>query len=525
MTINPILLEVFKNRFSSICEEMGMVLTRTAFSSNIKERRDLSCAVFSPQAEMIAQAAHIPVHLGSMPLSVQAAVQDTELDEIQEGDMVMLNDPFQGGTHLPDITLVAPVFSGGDRPLFFVASRAHHSDIGGMSPGSMPLSTSLYQEGVIIPPVKIMRRGRIERQILRLLLKNVRTPGEREGDLSAQIMANLAGITRLRELTEKYGPELVQSYGNTLVDYSERMMQETIASIPEGIYRFEDFLDDDGQGVAGIPLRLELKVQGSTAGLDFTASADQVKGSVNAVRAITMSCVLYVFRCLVKQDIPANSGCLRPIRVHTRPGSVLDALHPAAVAGGNVETSQRIVDVILGALSRAIPDRIPAASQGTMNNVTIGGVDPRRGKTFTYYETLAGGMGASCKHHGESGVHSHMTNTLNTPVEALEHTYPFRVLAYGLRAGSGGRGRFCGGQGIYRHTKVLVPCEVTVLSDRRRTGPYGLKDGEQGMPGENLVRLDGRWHTRPGKFREVLNPGDELIISTPGGGGYGSAGD
>ncbi|RQD75779.1 hydantoinase B/oxoprolinase family protein [Desulfonatronospira sp. MSAO_Bac3] len=525
MTINPILLEVFKNRFSSICEEMGMVLTRTAFSSNIKERRDLSCAVFSPQAEMIAQAAHIPVHLGSMPLSVQAAVQDTELDVIQQGDVVMLNDPFQGGTHLPDITLVAPVFAGGDRPLFFVANRAHHSDIGGMSPGSMPLSTSLYQEGVIIPPVKIMRRGRMEKHILRLLLKNVRTPGEREGDLSAQVMANFTGIARLEEIIDRYGPELVHNYGQALIDYSERMMQKTIASIPDGTYRFEDFLDDDGQGAAGIPLRLELSVQGSTAGLDFTASADQVKGSVNAVRAITMSCVLYVLRCLVNEDILANSGCLRPVKVHTRPGSVLDALHPGAVAGGNVETSQRIVDVILGALSRAIPERIPAASQGTMNNVTIGVVDPRSGRAFTYYETLAGGMGASCRHHGESGVHSHMTNTLNTPVEALEHTYPFRVLAYGLRTGSGGRGRFCGGQGIYRHMQVLVPCEVTVLSDRRRTGPYGLKDGRQGMPGENRVRLDGQWHSRPGKFREVLSTGDELIISTPGGGGYGAAED
>ena len=525
MAINPILLEVFKNRFSSICEEMGMVLTRTAFSSNIKERRDLSCAVFSPQAEMIAQAAHIPVHLGSMPLSVQAAVQDSGLDAIQEGDMVMLNDPFQGGTHLPDITMVAPVFAGGDRPLFYVANRAHHSDIGGMSPGSMPLSTSLYQEGMIIPPVKIMRRGRIENEILKLLLKNVRTPGEREGDLSAQLMANLAGITRLGELIDKYGPKLVQSYGSALMDYSERMMQETIASIPDGTYRFEDFLDDDGQDAAMIPVSLEMKVQGKTASLDFTASADQVRGSVNAVRAITMSCVLYVFRCLVKQDIPANSGCLRPVKVHTRPGSVLDALHPAAVAGGNVETSQRIVDVILGALSRAIPERIPAASQGTMNNVTIGGVDPHSGKAFTYYETLAGGMGASCAHHGENGVHSHMTNTLNTPVEALEHTYPFQVQAYGLRSGSGGRGRFRGGQGLYRQMQVLGPCEVTVLSDRRSTRPYGLESGEPGMPGENRVSLKGEWHARPGKFREVLSAGDQVFISTPGGGGYGGAED
>jgi len=517
-SLNPVLLEVFKNRFASICEEMGMALVRTAFSPNIKERRDLSCAVFSREAEMIAQAAHIPVHLGSMPLSVQAATQAVSM---QEGDMVMLNDPFQGGTHLPDITLVAPVFAGGRCPLFYAANRAHHSDMGGMSPGSMPLSSSIHQEGVIIPPMKIVRQGMIREDVLELILKNVRTPQERRGDLSAQIMANITGIKRLQELVHKYGPGQVQDYGSALMDYSERITREVIAAIPDGTYRFTDYLDDDGHVEHMIPISLELKIQEDQVYLDFSRSADQVAGCVNAVRSITMSCALYVFRCLAMQDIPANSGCLRPLRVKTRHGSVLDARHPAAVAGGNVETAQRIVDVILGALSRAVPDRIPAASQGTMNNVAIGGENPADGQVFTYYETLAGGMGACSSLNGASAVHSHMTNTLNTPVEALEHSFPFRIHRYKVRRGSGGKGEFSGGEGLERELEVLVPCEVTVLSERRAFRPYGLEGGLPGAAGENMVIIQGKLRSMPGKFKVILSPGDRLLIKTPGGGGYG----
>ncbi len=511
------LLEVFKNRFSSICEEMGVTLTRTAFSSNIKERRDLSCAVFSSQAEMIAQAAHIPVHLGSMPLSVQAAIQEVDM---REGDMVMLNDPFQGGTHLPDITLVAPVFAGGEGPLFYVANRAHHSDIGGVAPGSMPLSTSIYQEGMIVPASRIVSRGKVQEDVLGLILANVRTPQERRGDFSAQIMANHTGIKRLKELMDKYGPGEVEAYGEALMDYASSMMQEAISGIRDGEYSFTDYLEDDGQGNSNLPISLTLAVDGDSARLDFTASADQVPGCVNAVRAITLSCVLYVFRCLLDQEVPANSGCLRPIRVDTRPGSMLDALHPAAVAGGNVETAQRIVDVVLGALARAVPEKIPAASQGTMNNLAVGGMEPQAGRAFTYYETLAGGMGASEQGDGESAVHSHMTNTLNTPVEALEHGYPLRIHAYSVRRDSGGKGVYTGGDGVIRELEVLAPCEVTVLSERRVVGPYGLLGGLPGKIGENQVRLQGKWHERPGKFREELAPGDRLLLKTPGGGGY-----
>ncbi len=518
MSINPILLEVFKNRFSSICEEMGVALTRTSFSSNIKERRDLSCALFSRDAQMVAQAAHIPVHLGSMPLSVKAVIESIDLDD---GDMVMLNDPFRGGTHLPDITLVAPVFSDGKKPVFYVANRAHHSDVGGMSSGSMPLSGSIFQEGMIIPPVKIMEKGGIRQDIMSIVLSNVRTPVEREGDFSAQIMANITGVKRTRELIDRYGQGLVLDYAGALMDYSALMIRKTISKIPDGVYSFTDHLDDDGQGKSMIPISLNLIINGEEAVLDFSASSDQVPGCVNAVRSITLSCVLYVFRCLVQDDIPANSGCLRPLKVITRPGSIVDALFPSAVAGGNVETSQRIVDVILGALAKAMPGKIPAASQGTMNNTAIGGTNIRTGRAFTYYETIAGGMGASSAGDGQSAAHSHMTNTLNTPVEALEHSFPFLVRQYGLRYGSGGTGSHLGGDGLVREIEVLAPCEVTVLSERRLTFPYGLAGGKPGMCGQNKIFRNKEWIQMPGKFQEKLKPGDRLLIMTPGGGGYG----
>jgi N-methylhydantoinase B len=521
MEINPILLEVFKNRFASISEEMGVTLTRTAFSPNIKERRDLSCAVFDEQGEMVAQAAHIPVHLGSMPLSVQAAIRHQDM---REGDMVILNDPFQGGTHLPDITIVAPVFAGGgDKPTFFVANRAHHSDVGGMSSGSMPLSTTLYQEGIIIPPLKIMRGGELDRSLMGLILNNVRTPVEREGDFSAQIMANTTGVRRIRELIDKYDLDTVRRYARGLTDYSETVTRKSIAALPDGDYEFTDFMDDDGLGSEEIPISLTLSVQGDSARLDFSRTADQVAGSINAVRSITLSAVLYVFRSLVLQDIPTNGGCIRPIEVVTRKGSLVDARFPAPVAGGNVETSQRIVDVILGALAQALPERIPAASQGTMNNIAMGGVDERTGSPFSYYETLAGGMGASAAGNGESAVHSHMTNTLNTPVEALEHSYPLRVVRYGVRRDSGGPGRFRGGDGIVREIEATSASEITVLSERRRKGPYGLNGAGSGRPGSNSILRDGRTEQMPGKFRANLNKGDRVRIETPGGGGYGSA--
>ncbi len=518
MTVNPILMQVFKNRFASICEEMGVTLNRTAFSPNIKERRDFSCAIFDAAGEMIAQAAHIPVHLGSMPLSVRAAIDGCRFEA---GDMVMLNNPFQGGTHLPDITIVAPVFLDGPEPAYYVANRAHHADVGGMTSGSMPLSTSIFQEGIIISPLKIVERGAVDCKIMGFLNTNVRTPIEREGDFAAQIMANLTGIQRTLELLKKYGLDAVNFYAGSLKDYAERVMRATIESIPDGHYRFTDVLDGDGVGTEQIAIRLQMRVAGNLVRLDFSESDPQVAGSVNAVRAITLSAVLYVFRSLIREDVPTNAGCLRPMEIITKPGTIVDAQFPAAVAGGNVETSQRIVDVLLGALSAALPDIIPAASQGTMNNVTIGGVDLRTGKPFAYYETLGGGVGATAFNHGESAVHSHMTNTLNTPIEALEFAYPLQVTEYSIRKGSGGKGRFAGGDGLVREIRLLSDAEVTVLSERRVNAPYGLAGGAPGQPGKNTLVKKGQTQDMPGKFSVRLRAGDLVRIETPGGGGYG----
>ncbi len=518
MSTNPILMQVFKNRFAAIAEEMGVTLNRTAFSPNIKERRDFSCALFDASGDMIAQAAHIPVHLGSMPLSVKAAIASQTLNE---GDMVMLNNPFAGGTHLPDITLVAPVYVGQDQPIYYVANRAHHADVGGMTAGSMPLSTTLYQEGVIISPLKIVEQGKIDEKLMSFLLANVRTPIEREGDFSAQIMANRIGIRRTAELIEKYGQETVNLYAESLNQHSEAILRNTIAAIPDGRYHFSDSMDDDGMNSQNITIVLQLDIIGDEAVLDFSASAPQVSGSINAVYAITLSAALYVFRGLVKDDITTNAGCLRPLKVITREGTIVDATFPAAVAGGNVETSQRIVDVILGALAQAIPQRVPAASQGTMNNTTIGGIDPRSGLTFAYYETLAGGAGASIGNPGESAMHTHMTNTLNTPIEALEYSYPLQVTEYSIRQDSGGNGQSKGGEGLVREIKMLTDAEVTILSERRVLRPYGLAGGKPAATGKNQIIADGQCQQMPGKFSRKLAKGDMLRIETPGGGGYG----
>jgi N-methylhydantoinase B len=520
MNVNPILLEVFKNRFSSIAEEMGVTLMRTGFSPNIKERRDFSCAIFNETGEMIAQAAHIPVHLGSMPLSVQAAIATVPMGE---GDMVILNDPFKGGTHLPDITLVAPVYADGDSPAFYVANRAHHADVGGMSAGSMPIASSLFQEGIIIPPLKFVEKGKVDPKLLGFFLNNVRTPVEREGDFAAQVMANITGIRRTGELISKYDLETSAFYGRALIDYAEAVTRRTIAAIPDGCYEFEDRMDDDGLSDRPVLIRVRITVHGDSATLDFSDADPQTKGSINAVRAITLSAALYVFRSLIRQDIPTNAGGLRPLEVITRKGSIVDAVFPAAVAGGNVETSQRIVDVILGALAQALPDKIPAASQGTMNNITIGGHDPRKGKPFAYYETLGGGMGGSASGPGESAVHSHMTNTLNTPIEALEYAYPFLVTEYAIRRGTGGAGKHPGGSGLVREIRLLAEAEVTVLSERRRYRPYGLHGGGEGRPGANIVERNGNKEQMKSKFSTNLGAGDSIRIETPGGGGFGEA--
>jgi len=518
---DPVQLEIFKSLFHSIAEEMGATLKRTAFSPNIKERRDYSCAVFDARGDVVAQGDHMPVHLGSMPLSVKAAIESRE---IGPGDVVILNDPYRGGTHLPDVTLVSGVFYK-RRLLFYVASRAHQSDIGGMSPGSMPLAEEIYQEGLRIPPVKIMTGGKINRDIWEIILLNVRTPDEREGDLAAMLGANNTGERRLMEIVEKYGAREVDRYVSEILNYSERMTRHAISAIPDGTYEAEDFLDNDGISDRPIAIRVKIRIRGDRAIIDFSASDRQAEGSVNAVYAITASVVFYVFRTLVGVSIPSNAGGMRPLEIIAPEGTIVNARPPAAVCGGNVETSQRIVDVLYKCLSEALPDRIPAASQGTMNNVTFGGIDPRTGEAVAYYETVSGGMGARPTMDGLSGVHTHMTNSLNTPVEALEHAYPIRIQRYSLRPDSGGRGKWRGGDGIVRRIQFLTKAKITVLSDRRRFSPYGLQGGEPAAPGSNtLIRVNGNQEQLPSKVTTWVEPGDILLIETPGGGGWGKMG-
>jgi N-methylhydantoinase B/oxoprolinase/acetone carboxylase alpha subunit len=527
LRIDPIAFDVFTNLFVSVAEEMGVTLCRTSFSPNIKERLDYSCAIYDAAGETIAQGDHMPVHLGAMPLSVRAAI---DRGPMAPGDVVVLNDPFRGGTHLPDVTMVSPVFlaaSGGGgrarRPAFYVANRAHHSDVGGMSPGSMPLAREIYQEGLIIPPVTLVRRGRLADDVLALVLANVRTPDEREGDLTAQIAANHVGERRLREIVAGHGRDTVAAYAAAVQDHTERVLRATIAGIPDGDYAFEDRLDDDGFGTGPIAIRARVRIDGDGAEVDFTGSDPQTTGGVNANFAITLSATLYAFRCLVREDVLYNAGIGRAVQVVAPEGTIVNAVRPSAVAGGNVEASQRITDVVLGALAQAMPGRLPAASQGTMNNVTLGGRHPGTGQPFAYYETIGGGMGARPGLDGISGVHTHMSNTRNTPIEAIEHYLPVRVRQYALRAGSGGTGRWRGGDGIVREYEALTETEVTVLSDRRAGAPYGAQGGGPGQPGRNTLIRGGVGTVLPGKVRLTLAPGDRLRIESPGGGGYGSA--
>jgi N-methylhydantoinase B len=480
----------------------------------------------------------MPVHLGSMPMAVASALGQIDL---QPGDVVALNDPYAGGTHLPDVTLVAAVFAGTTddrrpatvknrpvrrrsaviRPLFYVANRAHHADIGGATPGSMGMATDIYGEGLCIPPIRLVRNGELDEDVMRLILANVRSHDERRGDFQAQIGSLRTGARRLLEIVERRGARETADYATHLIEYSARLMRHVLDSIPDGNYEAEDALDDDGITNEPVPIKVRITIKGARARVDFTGSAPQVSGPINAVEAITVSAVSYVFRCLLEGDVPASAGLMGPIEVVAPKGTVVNAVHPAAVAGGNVETSQRIVDVVFKALARAIPGRIPAASQGTMNNLTIGGIDPRTGREFSYYETVAGGMGARPALDGMSAVHTHMTNSLNTPAEALEYAYPLRVREYRIRKGSGGKGKQKGGDGVVREIETLAPARMSLLADRRKHGPYGLSEGDDGKPGSAAIIRDGRARKIGSKGSWELEAGDRVRIETPGGGGYG----
>jgi N-methylhydantoinase B/oxoprolinase/acetone carboxylase alpha subunit len=518
----PLVLGVFRDLFVAVTEEMAAVLQRTAYSPNIVERRDHSCAMYDALGRTLAMGDHMPVHLGSMPLAVAAA---REALRLAPGDVVVVNDPYAGGTHLPDLTLIQGMWLDPEGlPAYFIANRAHHADVGGRQPGSMALSQDLYEEGVVLPPVRLVAGGRRVEPTWCHLLSAVRTPEEREGDLAAQLASLATGERRLRALLERHGRETVDRMGRELLAYSERAVRALLHEIPDGRYVFGDVLDDDGFASNEQPIRVAIEIEGDGARIDFAGTASAVVGPLNANPAIVRSAVLYVLRCLLREDAPANDGLLAPVEIVIPAGSLLDARWPHAVAGGNVETSQRVVDVLLGALAEALPDRIPAASQGTMNNVAIGG-SRADGRPFTYYETVAGGAGGHPARAGASAIHVHMTNSLNTPIESLERTLPVRVRRYAIRGGSGGAGRRPGGDGLIREIEALSPLEVTLLADRRLRGPWGLAGGGPGSPGKDLV-VDRQGTARrvASKGRLHLRPGERLIIESPGGGGWGDGG-
>tara|TARA_B110000091_G_scaffold37694_1_gene40530 strand:- start:203 stop:1762 length:1560 start_codon:yes stop_codon:yes gene_type:complete len=510
--MNPIELKLFSSRVSAICDEMGTVLRRTAFSPNIKDRLDFSCALFSSNGKLFAQAAHIPVHLGSMAFAMESIIENRQW---ASGDMLVLNDPYLGGTHLPDVTLIAPVFvEQGASLLGFVANRAHHANIGCDTPGSMPISSSLEEEGLIIPPTLLFKSGQLQQEALALL----QMQGDSlNGDFAAQAGANTLGVQRLQSLLATMSISDYDQGMKELNDYADRITANTIAELQVGEYSFTDYLDDDGCGQLSIRLALTLRIGPDHLELDFRDSSKQVAGNLNCPESVVAAAAFYCVRCLLPGDPPACEGLFRRIHLRTKAGSIVNANRPAAVAAGNVETSSRLVDLVFGALAKVLPDRIPAASQGTMNNVAMGHIDDETGERWDYYETLAGGIGGGPTTSGRDAVHSHMTNTLNTPVESLEMHYPLRVHRYAVRRGSGGKGKHHGGAGIVREYEFLDEAQLTLLSERRLLSPWGLNEGGAGMKGRNS--LNGE--TLPGKCSIVVKKGDRLLIETPGGGSWG----
>ncbi|MGO8865000.1 MAG: hydantoinase B/oxoprolinase family protein [Alphaproteobacteria bacterium] len=520
--IDAVTLEVLRNALEATADEMGAVLRLTAFSPNIKERMDASCAVFDADARLVAQAEHVPVHLGSM-LSAIGVTMKT-VDVLEPADIIIVNDPFIGGAHLPDVTLIAPVHLG-ERLIGYVATRAHHADVGGMEPGSMPgNSREVYQEGLVIPAIKLYRRGVLVEDVLRLILANVRTAEERRGDLNAQVAALRVGERRLKELAQVYGAASLTRGFAEILDYAERRMRKRLADLPRGTYRAEDALDDDGTSEEPVPIKVAVTLDRDGMVLDFAGSAPQCAGNINAVAPMTHSAVFFAVKILTDPSIPVNAGTFRALDIRIPEGSVLNARPPAAVCAGNTETTQRVVDVVLRAFASLAPERVPAASQGTMNLIGIGGRDPRNGRPYTYVETIGGGQGGRPMGPGQDGIQCNMTNTMNTPIEALEVTYPLRIERYELREGSGGAGRHRGGHGIVRAIRILGhEARVSLQSDRRRLAPYGLGGGSDGLPGRNYV-LDksGTRHPQPGKVTLTLNDQEVVVVETPGGGGWGS---
>ncbi|GMR07597.1 MAG: hydantoinase B/oxoprolinase family protein [Gammaproteobacteria bacterium] len=515
--MDAIALSLFASRIAAVCDEMGAVLQRAAFSPNIKDRLDFSCAVFDLQGELCAQAAHIPVHLGSMAFAMRSIVGQLRWND---GDMVVLNDPYLGGTHLPDVTLIAPIFCDGAL-MGYVANRAHHADIGASTPGSMPISSCLEEEGMLIPPSYLISRGQLNETLMNTMIGSTQHPAASRGDFAAQMSANQTGVVRMQTLINMFGADRYSQLLAALNEYAEKLARSALKEIPDGEYQFTDLMDDDGLGQTDIPINVSLSINAGSVHVDFSGTSGQVPGNINCPLSVAAAGVYYVFRCLMPAQTPACSGSFRPITLSAPQGSLLNARRPAAVAAGNVETSSRVVDVVMGALARALPEKMAAASHGSMNNIAMGARGargaPNDPHSWDYYETVGGGMGASASGAGLSGVQTHMTNTLNTPIESLEMHFPLRVSRYALRDSSGGRGLHAGGDGLIREFVFLEDASITLLTERRRHAPWGLNGGGPGKPGQNLH------NNRPlaGKTQLHVSAGDHLTILTPGGGGWG----
>jgi len=519
--MDPVTVEVIRGGLVYAAEEMGIVLRKTAYSHNIKERMDHSCAIFDSKGRLIAQAEHIPVHLGSMSIALKNCLKEIDFN-LEEGDMVVFNDPYLSGTHLPDITLVAPAYEK-EKLLGYVVNKAHHSDVGGKAPGSLPGDASeIYQEGLIIPPVRLVRKGDIVKDVLKLILSNVRTQKIRMGDLKAQVAANLLGIRRLREIAQKFGIGVVNEAIDDILDYSERRIRKKISEIREGSYEAEDYLESTGTEDKPVRLKVKVQVKGDEISFDYSGTDPQVNGPVNAVLGVTLAGIYYVLMCITDPTIPMNEGCFRPVSVNVPRGCVLNPVRPAPVGGGNVETSQRNVDVLFKALSKAIPQKVCAAGQGTMNNVCVGGIDAS-GKQWVFYETIGGGYGGRQGLDGVDGVQVHMTNTMNTPIEAIEASYPVLFLRYELRKDSCGAGKWRGGCGIVRSWKLLGErASLSLMAERHKIAPWGLFGGKPGATGRAfIIKPDGSKLELPSKCTVTMERGDIFVILTPGGGGYG----
>ncbi|WP_455208777.1 hydantoinase B/oxoprolinase family protein [Kaarinaea lacus] len=514
-SMSPIALSIFASRVEAVCDEMGAVLQRTAFSPNIKDRLDFSCAIFDAQGQLCAQAAHIPVHMGSMAYAMRDIVSQLAW---RQGDMVILNDPFLGGTHLPDVTVIAPLFVDGAL-IAFLANRAHHADIGSETPGSMPISRTLDEEGIVIPPTFLVRDSKIITDVMDRLVSKTSVPEQSYGDFAAQISANKTGLSNLGLLVTEMGLETFNTAIVELNDYADRLAVSALAQIPSGEYEFTDVMDSDGLGNEDIPIKVKISVQDHHVTVDFAGSAVQTSGNINCPLSVAAAAVYYVFSCLMPPYTPVCQGRFRNIEIFAPHGSLVNAMRPAAVAAGNVETSTRVVDVVMGALAQAISRQIPAASHGSMNNIAMGARLSVPGVTrpWDYYETIGGGMGAGSVANGVDAVQTHMTNTRNTPIEVLETLYPLRITRYSIRDESGGVGLHHGGNGIVREFEFLEPATLTLLTERRKHQPWGLNGGAAGKSGSNQLNSQ----SLPAKKNLSVRPGDRLTIETAGGGGWG----